>query len=103
MEVDRRGISYKGKTSKATRDLEALNKQAPNLHQSDSLTVCSLQKGAIIGEECLFPESKYFYSVTVKSSNAIFLVLNKITCKTELENPHTQLGLQLQRKFMQKK
>jgi hypothetical protein len=102
--IDRRGSSMDGRSStKLAAELESLNRQASGLHQADMLTICSLQKGSTIGEECLYPESRYFYTVTVKSFSATFLVLNKSTCKADLENQITQLGLYLQRKFMQKK
>ena len=88
----------------ATNELNSLGRfTKTNMHSSEMLALCSLQRGAVIGEECLYPESRYFYSVVVKSSNATFLVLNKTTTRAELENPTMQLSINLQRRFLQKK
>lgn len=105
VEVDRHNaLSGKTKASKTAQQLDTLNLGVgSNQSTSDMMTICSLQRGATIGEECLYPESKYFYTVIVKSSSATFLILNKTTSKGELDHPHMQLSINLQRKFLQKK
>lgn len=66
-----------------------------------SIPFMSLQAGAIIGEECLSTDSKYHYTVTVKSSSATFLRINKVTAHGDLSA--LQLIPYLQKKFLAKK
>lgn len=73
-------------------------KKENSLH---NLAFCEIQSGAIIGEECLMPESKYFYTVKVKSTTAVFFAIRKTTSYNELSA--LQLITYLQKKFVTKK
>ena len=66
-----------------------------------NIPFCTIQQGATIGEECLLPEGKYFYTVTIMSPKANLFVLRKNIAFSELES--LQIIDYLQKKFLQKK
>lgn len=49
-----------------------------------NISLCLIQQGAVIGEECIGPESKYHYTVVVKSNRAVCFILRKQAAVLEL-------------------
>ncbi len=49
-----------------------------------NINLCLIQQGAVIGEECIAPESKYHYTVVVKSNKAVCFILRKQAAVLEL-------------------
>lgn len=49
-----------------------------SLDNRQSVKVCSLEKGAFVGEEILYKKSEsYSYTIIVSSKSANFIVINK--------------------------
>lgn len=49
-----------------------------------NINLCLIQQGAVIGEECIGAESKYHYTVVVKSNKAVCFILRKQAAVLEL-------------------
>lgn len=106
----RKNIQYIRASNMSKQDIDSIenkglamlkNQTAKKECTVHSIAFCQIQKGATIGEECLMPESKYFYTITVKSASAVFLALRKTTSFNELQS--LQLITHLQKKFIVKK
>ena len=47
--------------------------------QTCNMNICLVQAGCVIGEECLTPESKYLYTVVVRSAKVVCFIMKKST------------------------
>ena len=65
-----------------------------------NVNICQVQAGATVGEECIEGDSKYRYTVTVKSYKAVCYAFRKTNSIAEFETLH--IYTYLTKKYNQK-